>query len=577
MDPVSSADLSAGGKAQVGLIKADLMTKSKSFDDVQKLSEKSKNSNKDRRRHSGSDRKGKNENENNSENENEGIDYILSVENPMINRNLINNEIVLSDNDIKDSFDNIDMQLTKRLSCADLEPYKKQHTITPENKNNLNILKSLGTLRPFKNFQKYTIFPQKSSSETDLSLKLKKDDNLSSQPLDKNVNGVKNNEENDDSGSLNDRRRGRGRERDGENDGERDDDDVDEDDEDEEQFSDNLDDLSLERISEDRGGRSHESSEDLTAFDNYNDNDNDNYGSEIFSNNNDTLDNENNTEIDPESVNSESVNKELLDSPMSSQKNYRNSNIETNLLLTIDENSQLTEEKVKLNSQKFGQNNQNEKIRENESGITDFGVCEIQDGVNNEQNIVNDNEYSLNKSDDNTRIELDAIFQKDGNEKIRKLSNDGFLDKNVEKLNDTDAYVIGEVSDVSNNITVATVSAVESAILTDMQSKKVRKMSTDTDKKNIHGVDRESNKTNASNLKSTNDVKVLRTYTLDGRTVPSAPLALTKSRSTSSLRFQGEGSGTLTGIYPQGTQNAALNATSECQYSMMQSNRYDII
>ena len=61
MDPVSSADLSTGGKAQIGLIKADLMTKSKSFDDVQKLSEKSKNSNKDRRRHSGSDRKGKND------------------------------------------------------------------------------------------------------------------------------------------------------------------------------------------------------------------------------------------------------------------------------------------------------------------------------------------------------------------------------------------------------------------------------------------------------------------------------------------------------------------------------------
>ena len=357
MDPVSSADLSTGGKAQIGLIKADLMTKSKSFDDVQKLSEKSKNSNKDRRRHSGSDRRGKNENENNSgnENENEGIDYTLSVENPMINRNIINNEIILSDNNIKDSFDNIDMQLTKRLSSADLEPYKKQHTITPENKNNLNILKSLGTLRPFKNFQKYNIFPQKSSSETDLSLKLKKEDNLSSQSLDKNIDGVKNNEENDDSGSLNDRRRGRGRERDGENDGERDDDDVDEDDEDEEQFSENLDDLSLERISEDRGGRSHESSEDLTAFDNYNDNDNDNDGSEIFSNNNDTLDIENNAEIDPESVNSESVNKELLDSPMSSQKNYRNSNSETNLLLTIDEDSQLTEEKVRINSQKFGQ------------------------------------------------------------------------------------------------------------------------------------------------------------------------------------------------------------------------------
>ena len=566
MDPVSSADLSTGGKAQIGLIKADLMTKSKSFDDVQKLSEKSKNSNKDRRRHSGSDRRGKNENENNSENENEGIDYTLSVENPMINRNIINNEIILSDNNIKDSFDNIDMQLTKRLSSADLEPYKKQHTITPENKNNLNILKSLGTLRPFKNFQKYNIFPQKSSSETDLSLKLKKEDNLSSQSLDKNVDGVKNNEENDDSGSLNDRRRGRGRERDGENDGERDDDDVDEDDEDEEQFSENLDDLSLERISEDRGGRSHESSEDLTAFDNYNDNDNDNDGSEIFSNNNDTLDIENNAEIDPESVNSESVNKELLDSPMSSQKNYRNSNSETNLLLTIDEDSQLTEEKVRINSQKFGQNNQNEKIRENESAITDSGICETQDGVSNEKNMVNDNEYSINKNVDNTRIELDAIFQKDGNEKIQKLSNDGSTDKKIENLDDTEAYVIGEVSDVSNNITVATVSAVDSTVLSDIQSKKERKMSIDTDKKSMENVDRDSNKTNASNLKSTKDVKLLRTYTLDGRTVPSAPLALTKSRSTSSLRFQGEGPGTLTGIHPQGNQNAALNATSKRYY-----------
>lgn len=563
MDPVSSADLSAGGKAQISLIKADLMTKSKSFDDVQKLSEKSKNSNKDRRRHSGSDRKGKNDNENNSENENEGIDYTLSVENPMINRNIINNEIILSDNNIKDSFDNIDMQLTKRLSSADLEPYKKQHTITPENKNNLNILKSLGTLRPFKSFQKYNIFPQKSSSETDLSLKLKKEDNLSSQSLDKNVDGVKNNEENDDSGSLNDRRRGRGRERDGENDGERDDDDVDEDDDDEEQFSENLDDLSLERISEDRGGRSHESSEDLTAFDNYNDNDNDNDGSEIFSNNNDALDNENNTEIDPESVNSESVNKELLDSPISSQKNYRNSNSETNLLLTIDEDSQLTEEKVKLNSQKFEQNNQNEKIREKESGVADFGICETQDGVNNEKYIVNDNEYSFNKNDDNSRIELDAIFQKDGNEKIRKLSNEGFLDKKIENLNDTDAYVIGEVIDVSNRITV---DALDGTVLTDVQSKKERKMSIDTDKKNTETINLESNKSNASTLKNTNDAKLLRTYTLDGRTVPPAPLALTKSRSTSSLRFQGEGPGTLTGIFPQGNRNSALNATSKRSY-----------
>ena len=563
MDPVSSADLSAGGKAQIGLIKTDIMTKSKSFDDVQKLSEKSKNSNKDRRRHSGSDRKGKNDNENNSENENEneGIDYTLSVENPMINRSILNNEIILSDNDIKDSFDDIDMQLTKRLSNADLEPYKKRPTITPENKNNLNILKSLGTLRPFKNFQKYNIFPQKSSSETDLSLKLKKEDTLSSQSMDKNVKGVKNNEENDDSGSVNDRRRGRGRERDGENDGERDDDDVDEDDEDEEQFSENLDDLSLERISEDRGRRSHESSEDLTAFDNYNDNDND--GSEIFCNNNDTADNENNTDIDPESVNSESVNKELLDSPMSRQKNYGSSNIETNLLLIIDENSQLTEEKVKTNSQKFGQNNQNEKIRENESGITDFGICETQGGVKNEKNIVNDDEHSFDKNDDNTRIELDAIFQKDGNENIRKLSNDGYSDKKTENLNDADAYVIGEVSDVSNQVTVATVPAVDSTVLSDIQSKKERKMSIETDKKNTETSYRESNKSNVSNSKSTNDVKLLRTYALDDRTVPSAPLALTKSRSTSSLRFQGEGPVTLTGIYPQGNQNAALNAISE--------------
>ena len=570
MDPVSSADLSAGGKAQIGLIKTDLMAKSKSFDDVQKLSETIKSSNKDRRRHSGSDRKGKNENENNIENENEGIDYILSVENPIINRNIANNEIILSDNDIKDSFDNIDMQLTKRLS-ADLVPYKKQHTITPENRNNLNILKSLGTLRPFKNFQKYNIFPQKSSSETDLSLKLKIEGNLTSQSIDKNVDAVKNNEENDDSGSLNDRRRVRGRERDGENDGEREDDDVDEDDEDEEQFSENLDDLSLERIGEDRGGRSHESSEDLTAFDNYNDNDNDNDndGSEIFGNNNDTADNENNTEIDPESVNSESVNKELLDSPMSSQKNYRNSNTETNLIIELDGSSQLTEEKVKSNSQKFGQNNQNEKIREIENGIADFGICETQDGVNIEKNIVNVNGYPSNKNNDNTRIELDAIFQKDESEKTRKFSNDGFLEKKMENLNDTNAHVIGEVSDVSNNITVATVSAVDNTALSDIQSKKERKMSADTDKKNTVTVNRESNKSNSSNLNSTNDVKLLRAYTLDDRIVPSAPLALIKSRSTSSLRFQGEGPGTLTGIYPQGNQNAALNTTSEYQYGIL--------
>ena len=579
MDPLSSADLSTGGLSQMSLslIKADIMTKSKSFDDVQKLSEKNKNSNKDKRRHSGSDKNvnidnNENEYEYNNDNENEND----TIENPM-NRNILKNEINLNtNNNNNNSFDDIDVQLTKRLSNADLEPYKKQNNlITSENKNNLNILKSLSTLRPFKNFQKYNLFPQKSTCDTDLTSKVKKENiSLSQQLSDKISNRIKNNDENDDNEneneSLNDREssrergreRGRGsrdrdRGRDGENEGDRDEDDVDDDeDEDEEQFSENLDDMSLERVSDDRGGRSNDESEDLTAFDNenYNNNENDDNGN----NDNDNSDNnspiytDRNTENDADMINLKSVSTESVKSLILSQKNLNNISTGDIILSKFDKTSDLNLNNEEGSIDQCKQNYQNEKFHENDGNvITDF------------ENIYTENNDNLGDNDENKTKE---ISQKTVDE-IRKLSNDGFSNKNVlvENVTEKDFYVIGDVSDVSNQVEdVKSTTHTQSVYDTEISIKNEKNIGVENDSKNTDLNFRENNKSNLTDLNIPDDIKVSRTYSIEDRTVPTAqPLAITKSRSTSSLRFQGEGTGTLKGIYAQGNQNVVLNATSK--------------
>ena len=586
MDPLSSADLSTGGLSQMSLIKADIMTKSKSFDDVQKLSEKNKNSNKDKRRHSGSDKNvniDNNENDYAYDNENDNDNENDTIVNPM-NRNILKKEIKLntnnnnndnnnSNNNLNNSFDDIDVQLTKRLSNADFEPYKKQNNlITSENKNNLNILKSLSTLRPFKNFQKYNLFPQKSTSETDLTSEFKKENiSLSQQLSDKISNRVENGEENDENESLNDRgssrergrgSRDRGRDRDGDNDGDRDEDDVDDDEEeDEEQFSENLDDMSLERVSDDRGGRSNDESEDLTAFDNdneneNNDNDNDNDNDNYNSDNNSPVYNDRNTENDADTINVKSVNTESVKSPILSQKNLNNVSTGDIILSKFDKNSDLNvnnniEEEGSIDQ--FKQNYEKEKFHENDGKvITDF------------ENIYTENNDNLGENNDN---KTEKISQKTVDE-IRKLSNDGSSNKNerLENVTEKGFYAIGDVSDVSHQVkeSIESTTHTQSTHDTEISIKTKNKIGVENDSKNTDLTIRESNKTNLTDLNIPNDIKVSRTYSIEDRTVPTAPpLAITKSRSTSSLRFQGEGTGTLKGIYAQGNQNVVLNATSK--------------
>lgn len=134
----------------IGGNRPDLMTKSKSFDDIKKINEN--NSNKERRRSSGSENKSE-KNENIVQSSSNDTVYVDSKNVPL---------------------DPIDILLRERLSQEDLGPSDstKASNFLSENKNPLGILGSLGTLPTFKALRGLNIFPKHSNSDSDLSGKL---------------------------------------------------------------------------------------------------------------------------------------------------------------------------------------------------------------------------------------------------------------------------------------------------------------------------------------------------------------------------------------------------------------------
>ena len=134
----------------IGGNRPDLMTKSKSFDDIKKINEN--NSNKERRRSSGSEKKSE-KNENIVQSSSTDTVYVDSSNVPL---------------------DPIDILLRERLSQEDLGPSDSTKTSNSlsENKNPLGILGSLGTLPTFKSLRGLNIFPKHSNSDSDLSGKL---------------------------------------------------------------------------------------------------------------------------------------------------------------------------------------------------------------------------------------------------------------------------------------------------------------------------------------------------------------------------------------------------------------------
>jgi hypothetical protein len=241
--------------------KLELMTKSKSCDDVQNLNEK--NMKNERRLSLGGNEK----------------------------------KIEINIDEKRPDFDSIDEELLQRLRAVDLEPsippIKSSEILPPENKNPLRLLGSFSTLHPFKNFKSLNIFPKKSISDSDLNAKLEKEkEKVLKLPVRDSKNfsaffGRKNNRNNNIDTDDNENENNLGIEKRNKNDRDNEgDEEEEEEEEEEERFSENLDDLSIEKNSD----------RHLSQNENDNENEIDENDNELFSFN-DIYDDKNNSEF----------------------------------------------------------------------------------------------------------------------------------------------------------------------------------------------------------------------------------------------------------------------------------------